>query len=83
MVLVSLGSFSVEVRRCTEMQCVFNDRRHDPGYSFKTNQYGLTVDTVQGFELVLPDGTATNVTESTNPDLFWALKVRSRNVRHQ
>ncbi|EPS98357.1 hypothetical protein FOMPIDRAFT_83615 [Fomitopsis schrenkii] len=44
------------------------------GYSFKTNQHGLTVDTVRGFDLVLPNGTATNVTESTNPDLFWALK---------
>ncbi|KZT74093.1 FAD-binding domain-containing protein [Daedalea quercina L-15889] len=44
------------------------------GFSFKTNEYGLTIDTVRAFELVLPNGTATNVTESTNSDLFWALK---------
>ncbi|PCH36771.1 FAD-binding domain-containing protein [Wolfiporia cocos MD-104 SS10] len=43
------------------------------GYSFLSNQYGLTVDTVQAFELVLPNGTVTNVTAS-NVDLFWALK---------
>ncbi|KAH9930868.1 FAD-binding domain-containing protein [Fomitopsis serialis] len=44
------------------------------GFSFKTNEYGLTIDTVKGFELVLSNGTATNVTASTNPDLFFALK---------
>ncbi|KZT64214.1 FAD dependent oxidoreductase [Daedalea quercina L-15889] len=43
------------------------------GYSFLSNQYGLTIDTVQAFELVLPNGTFTTVTAS-NPDLFWALK---------
>ncbi|KAH9834776.1 uncharacterized protein C8Q71DRAFT_766331 [Rhodofomes roseus] len=43
------------------------------GFSFLSNQYGLTVDTVRAFELVLPNGTITTVTES-NPDLFWALK---------
>jgi FAD/FMN-containing dehydrogenase len=26
------------------------------GYSWKTNQYGLTIDTVTAFELVLPNG---------------------------
>lgn len=44
------------------------------GYSWKTNQYGLTIDTVQAFELVMPNGTATTVT-SDDEDLFWALKV--------
>ena len=39
-----------------------------------SNQRGLTIDTVRAFELVLPNGTVTNVTES-NADLFWALKV--------
>ena len=34
----------------------------DIGYSFLTNQYGLAVDTVQAFELVLPNGTVTLVT---------------------
>ncbi|OCH91179.1 FAD-binding domain-containing protein [Obba rivulosa] len=44
------------------------------GYSWKTNQFGLTIDTVEAFELVLPNGTVTNVTSSSNPDLFFALK---------
>ncbi|EPQ50806.1 FAD dependent oxidoreductase [Gloeophyllum trabeum ATCC 11539] len=44
------------------------------GYSWLTNQYGLTIDTVVAFELVLPNGTVTTVTESSNPDLMFALK---------
>lgn len=50
------------------------------GYSFMSNQYGLTIDTVRAFELVLPNGTVTNVTES-DADLFWALKVSSVSLR--
>ncbi|KAG8216423.1 hypothetical protein J3R82DRAFT_6528 [Butyriboletus roseoflavus] len=44
------------------------------GYSWLTNQYGLTIDTVQAFELVVPNGTVLNVTETSSPDLFFALK---------
>lgn len=44
------------------------------GYSWKTNQYGLTLDTIEGYELVLPNGTVTSVT-AANKDLFFALKV--------
>lgn len=51
------------------------------GFSFKTNEYGLTIDTVRGFDLVLPNGTATYVSDSTNPDLFFALKVRRTPLR--
>lgn len=43
------------------------------GFSWKTNQFGLTSDTVQSFNLVLPNGTITTVDSST-PDLFFALK---------
>jgi len=32
------------------------------------------VDTVTAFELVKPDGTASNVTQASDPDLFFALK---------
>ena len=46
------------------------------GYSWKTNQHGLTVDTIAGFELVLPDGTIAHVSQDSHPDLFWGLKVR-------
>ncbi|KZT30348.1 FAD-binding domain-containing protein [Neolentinus lepideus HHB14362 ss-1] len=44
------------------------------GYSFLTNQYGLTIDTVNGFELVTPTGAILDVTESSHPDLMYALK---------
>lgn len=45
-----------------------------PGYSWKTNQYGLTVDTVTEFHLVAPNGTQIVVTE-TDKDLWFALNV--------
>ncbi|KAJ7082665.1 FAD dependent oxidoreductase [Mycena belliarum] len=44
------------------------------GYSWKTNQFGLTVDTVVGYELVAPNGTVVAVTGASDPDLFFALK---------
>jgi hypothetical protein len=44
------------------------------GYSWKTNQYGLTIDTVESFKLVLPDGTFQVVT-SLNEDLWFGLRV--------
>ncbi|KAL4072441.1 hypothetical protein V8B97DRAFT_364045 [Scleroderma yunnanense] len=36
--------------------------------------HGLTIDTVQAYELVSPNGEVVNVTESSDPDLFFALK---------
>jgi FAD/FMN-containing dehydrogenase len=47
---------------------------HVAGYSWKTNQYGLTIDTVTAFELVLPNGTLKRVTEK-DEDLWFALRV--------
>jgi len=43
------------------------------GYSWKTNQYGLTADTVTAFELVLPCGDVKTVIE-LDQDLWFALK---------
>jgi len=43
------------------------------GYSWKTNQYGLTIDTVTAFELVLPNGHVKMVTEK-DEDLWFALR---------
>ncbi|KAF8559956.1 FAD-binding domain-containing protein [Imleria badia] len=43
------------------------------GYSWHANQFGLTIDMVEAFQLVLPNGTVTNVNAS-QPDLFFALK---------
>ncbi|KAH7908528.1 FAD-binding domain-containing protein [Hygrophoropsis aurantiaca] len=44
------------------------------GYSWLTNQYGLTVDTVTAFELVMPNGTLTEVTGESQPELFFGLR---------
>ncbi|KAG6872962.1 hypothetical protein C0995_004716 [Termitomyces sp. Mi166 len=51
----------------------------DPGYSWLTNQHGLTIDTVVVFELVKPNGDIVNVTESSDPDLFFGLKGGGNN----
>lgn len=45
------------------------------GFSWKTNQYGLAVDSVLALELVLPDGNVITVTSTSYPDLFFALRV--------
>ena len=44
------------------------------GYSWKSNEYGLTMDSVTKFHLVSPNGTEIEVTEA-NEDLWFALKV--------
>ncbi|KAF7317405.1 FAD-binding PCMH-type domain-containing protein [Mycena chlorophos] len=49
------------------------------GYSWKTNQFGLTVDTVTAFELVFPNGTISSITAQTDPELFFALKGGGNN----
>ncbi|KAH9997051.1 FAD-binding domain-containing protein [Russula vinacea] len=43
------------------------------GYSWKSNEYGLTVDSVTEFHLVSPNGTEMVVTEA-DEDLWFALK---------
>ena len=50
-------------------------RVHASGYSWKSNQYGLTIDTVTAFELVKPDGNVVTVTNALDPGLFSGLKV--------
>jgi len=54
-------------------------RGYHEGYSWKSSQYGLAVDNIVGFELVLPNGTVTSVT-SNDPDLWFGLRV-SRYLR--
>jgi len=44
------------------------------GYSYKSNQYGLAVDNVAGYELVLPNGTIKHVTQK-DKDLWFGLRV--------
>jgi FAD/FMN-containing dehydrogenase len=47
------------------------------GYSYKSSQYGLTVDNIAGYELVLPNGTVTYVT-SKDKDLWFGLRVSGK-----
>ncbi|CAF1329966.1 unnamed protein product [Adineta steineri] len=44
------------------------------GYGWKSNQYGLSIDTILEYELVTPNGTIVNVNNETYPDLFFGLK---------
>lgn len=44
------------------------------GFSWKSNQFGLTVDTIVAYELVKPTGEIANVTQQSDPDLFFGLK---------
>ena len=44
------------------------------GYSWKSNEYGLAIDSVTAFSLVTPNGTEMVVTEA-DKDLWFALKV--------
>jgi hypothetical protein len=51
------------------------------GYSFKSNRYGLAIDNVVAYELVLPNGTATTVTVNDD-DLWFALRVSGNTSSH-
>ncbi|KAF8182933.1 FAD-binding domain-containing protein [Pholiota molesta] len=44
------------------------------GYSWQTNQFGLAIDNVVGFELVQPNGQIVDVTKQSDPELFFGLK---------
>ncbi|KAG2359547.1 FAD-binding domain-containing protein [Suillus spraguei] len=44
------------------------------GYSYLSNEYGLSVDNIVSFELVMPNGTVANITSSSSPDLFYGLR---------
>ena len=61
-----------------QLPSYWSDRsRSDAGYSFKTNQYGLGVDNIVAYNIVLPNGTPVTATEDEWEDLFFALKVPS------
>jgi hypothetical protein len=67
------ASYSVAVRPLRS-PIALSTNGSPTGYSFKINQYGLGIDSVVGYNLVLPNGTVTYVTQSTHPDLFFGLK---------
>ncbi len=49
------------------------------GYSWLTNQHGLTIDTIVELELVDPTGMISRITQKSDPDLFFALRVSAIN----
>ncbi|KAF9244084.1 hypothetical protein BU15DRAFT_71655 [Melanogaster broomeanus] len=49
-------------------------RLAEVGYSWLTEQYGLAVDNVEEYELVMPNGTIVVVSETSSPELFFGLK---------
>ncbi|KAJ7057508.1 FAD dependent oxidoreductase [Mycena amicta] len=59
--------------------CSFKLTALNKGYSWKTNQHGLTVDTVTAYKLVKPTGQVVSVTEAEDPELFFALKGGGNN----
>ena len=75
---VLLGSHLVEVS--DPVGFIITSLRLTPppllGYSWLSNQYGLSIDNVLAFELVLPTGEVETITETSNADLWFALRVR-------
>ncbi|KAI8959246.1 hypothetical protein F5Y11DRAFT_333866 [Daldinia sp. FL1419] len=49
------------------------------GHGWLQGQYGLPADQVISARLVLPNGDAVTVSESSHPDLFWAIKGAGHN----
>lgn len=44
------------------------------GIGFLVRKYGLTIDNLLGAEIVTADGEIVTADETTNPDLFWAIR---------
>ncbi|KAK4047057.1 hypothetical protein OIO90_006341 [Microbotryomycetes sp. JL221] len=44
------------------------------GYSWLSNQYGLTIDTVKSMQVVLPSGQIVTASDSENSDLFFGVR---------
>ncbi|EAU84241.1 FAD binding domain-containing protein [Coprinopsis cinerea okayama7 len=44
------------------------------GYGWLSGRHGLTVDNLQQATLVLADGSVVVASETSNPDLFWAIR---------
>jgi hypothetical protein len=51
------------------------------GYAYISNQYGLAVDNIVAFELVMPNGTVATITNESDADLFFGLRVSSYTSR--
>jgi FAD/FMN-containing dehydrogenase len=47
------------------------------GYSLLTNRFGLGIDNVVGFRVIVPSKGICTISHKENPEIFKALKVRS------
>ena len=76
--LALLVFFLAEVRNSTILVLI-GFMSLSKGYSYKTNQYGLSVDSVTEMELVLPNGQVKTITPKSDSDLFFALRGGGNN----
>ena len=44
------------------------------GIGYSTRKYGLLIDSIVGYRVVLADGKIVTASANSNPDLFWALR---------
>ena len=44
------------------------------GFGWTTRKFGMTIDNLISAEVVLADGTIVTASESSHPDLFWAIR---------
>ncbi|KAI1149922.1 FAD-binding domain-containing protein [Nemania diffusa] len=44
------------------------------GFHYLINKYGMTMDNILSYDVVLGNGTQVTANATSNPDLFWALK---------
>ena len=44
------------------------------GFGWLSRKYGMTVDNLEAVEMVLADGRVVRASESSHPDLFWAVR---------
>lgn len=49
------------------------------GISFVSRRYGWALDNVRNFEVVLANGSLTNINQVSSPDLYWALRGGGNN----
>ncbi|RDW94972.1 hypothetical protein BP5796_00735 [Coleophoma crateriformis] len=49
------------------------------GFHYLNNKYGMAMDTVTSYDVVLGNGTQVVANSTSNPDLFWALKGGANN----
>ncbi|KAF8878831.1 hypothetical protein BD779DRAFT_1789126 [Infundibulicybe gibba] len=44
------------------------------GFGYTSRMWGMTLDTIQLIHMVLPNGTITTASSTSNSDLFWAMR---------